>query len=541
MNLVYTYIAHAHSPTRAPAYFLYNSLLLQTTGVNLRTECTECKILRESKNDDMFKTTPYPHQLEEFEQSKEAPIRALFWEMGLGKTKPTLDSACHLHSVGELDGMLVLAPPGVHHNWSVDEIPTHIWDSTQEQHESFLWQTNKKGTQYYKKAWRVFQESPASFKTLLMTYPAMMTKEGAEAAKWFLKNNRSMYVLDESQYIKTPGSKRTMRIQASSQYAPFRRILTGTPVDDSPFDVFAQIRFLDKEYWKPLGITSPASFRTMFGVFEKIRLKQPQGFRTHFEKLIGFRNLDILSQYVNNVGSRLLKKDVLDLPEKLYRSSYFELDSTQRSLYAQLKKQFFVEHGDGSLTTAELAIQRITRFQQICSGYLPSDYEEDLKPIHPDPKKNPRIKLLMEEMESVHGQVIIFAKYDFDIDSIQKVLTAEGYSVVRYDGRTNEQERAESKRAFLAGEAQVFLGKESVAGTGLTLTVANTTIYYNMTHRLGPHLQSQDRNHRIGQKNNVLYIYLCGLDSIDEKIIDAHRNKRDVAAVVMKDPLEKWI
>ena len=86
-----------------------------------------------------------------------------------------------------------------------------------------------------------------------------------------------------------------------------------------------------------------------------------------------------------------------------------------------------------------------------------------------------------------------------------------------------------------------FIGQPRTGGFGLTLTAASTVIYYSNSYDLEIRLQSEDRAHRIGQKNNVTYIDLVSPGTIDEKIINALRDKIDIAGQVLNETIESWI
>jgi hypothetical protein len=481
-----------------------------------------------------YKTKPYNHQRLEFEQHWDDPIRALFWEMGTGKSKPMVDTSTKLYLDGAIDAVFTLAPNGVHQNWTLDEIPTHFPDEVP--HSVFTWHSMRRKTKRFQNEYTDFLKEPG-LRFLAMSYDAIMTEDGRKAAKEFLNDHRCFYVADETTLIKTPGSKRTKRVVASGPYAPFRRILTGQPVADDPFHVFSQVKFLDKDFWKrELGIRYFSEFKTYFGIWGS-GYNQQQA--REFKYLLRHIHLDELRGLLDGLGSRILKEDVLDLPPKIYNKVYFDLPPAQRKVYDQIKKEFMAEFEDGEIATADLAIARMTRLQQICSGYLPADDEEALRPLFD--KVNPRLKILREVLETVPRQAIIWGKYNVDIDEIAQLLDKLGETYAIYDGRTSPEDRQKAKRDFQAGRVRFFLGKPSACGRGLTLTAADTVIYFNNSFILDERLQSEDRAHRIGQERPVNYIDIVARKTIDEYIIDNLRRKREISAQVMGDSLGDWI
>ncbi len=485
-----------------------------------------------------FKTKPFAHQLDEFDKSKEWEHRGLFWEMGTGKTKPVLDTIAHLYLARKIEGVLVLAPNGVHRNWVSDEIPAHLPDEVAAQLRVLMWQTKKAKTKWFQAKVEELH-AHLGLSLLAISYDGFMTKEGSRAAKRLLTKRRCLYVLDEAQFAKTPRAARTKRVLASGPYAPYRRALTGTPVDDSPFDVYTQGKFLDPGVWKRVGIHTAAEFKVFFGVWEHPELVGKKlakdGVRP---QLLKYKNLEILNGIVAELGSRVLKEDVLDLPPKLYTKRYFTMSPAQERIYKELEKESRAELAAAKTVTAQLAITRILRLQQVTSGYVPADDEEHLTTItHP----NPRLIELAQLLGEVPHKAIVWAKYRNDVDMIMELCKQKKWEAVRYDGKVDPEGRADSIERFQRGSAKLFVANPAVGGEGITLHAARTVIYYNTTYRLGKRLQSEDRAHRIGQEHPVTYVDLIAIDTVDGKIIRALRAKKNVADLVMGDEIAGWI
>lgn len=478
-----------------------------------------------------FKTAPYKHQLEIFERTKDLDGFAMFLEMGTGKTKIAIDTAAHLYLEGKITGMLVLAPNSVHVNWTKDEIPIHMPDPVAEGMQVLTWYSSKGNQIGTKKALKALLANDG-FSVLSMSYNSIMTQAGAKAAKAFLVKRKTLYVLDESGRIKNPGAKRTKRVLASSLYAPYRRILTGTPVDNSPFDVFTGIKFIRPDVWVHLGLRTFSLFKQHFGMWER-RVNAQQG--RHFDVLVRYRNLAQLKEIVDSVGSRLLKCDVLDLPAKLYEKRYFDLDGPQARAYKALEQDYQTRIDGGGTVTADLALTRMLRLQQVTSGFVGND-DEELVPVG----TRTRLAALQDVVEELGATpTIIYAKYSQEIDDIRGILKDQ---CVTFDGRTSDADRANALQWFQKDRTrQFFVAKPSAAGEGLTLHTAKCVIYYSNSFSLRERLQSEDRAHRAGMSGEpVLYIDLLARDTIDEYVLEALRNKRNLAAVVTGDDLGDW-
>lgn len=487
-----------------------------------------------------YKTKPFEHQAKELQAHVMDESRGLLLDMGLGKSKIIIDTASILFQTGEIDGLLIIAPNGVHTNWVSDEIPKHMPDHITEHTSTHVYHSKKAKTKAAQASLNATLEH-TGLSVLVMSYDAMMTEKGCAAAKSFLLKKKCLYVLDESQRIKTPGAKRTKRILASAKYAPYRRILSGTPVPNTPFDAYTQICFLNPVAWRSLGIRNFSAFKSYFGIWQNIQMGDGRG----FNKCISYKNLSKLTEVLNAHCLRLLTEDVLDLPDKVYTRRYFELTPKQYKMYRTMKEDFILWLESTEEVSAPLAIVRMLRLQQIACGYLPPDDDAtDLRLIE---DRNPRLACLKEICEDLPEKAnddtihksIIWARYTKDIDLICEML---GETCVRYDGQVSIEDRETNLKKFREDdEVKFFVAKTQVAGEGLTLTEAKTVIYYSNHFNLGQRLQSEKRAHRIGQDQTVTYIDIIAESTIDAKIVDALIEKFEVSSIVTGDRIREWI
>ena len=266
-----------------------------------------------------FKTSPYSHQKRIWGDTRDLEYYGILAEMGTGKTKMTLDTAMWLYDKGEISGVLVVAPNGVHRNWIEDEIPAHVHLDMATNTGTHFYESKKANTKWHKeKLAAVTAHSGLAW--LAISYDAFITANGKKTVWDFLRLRRCLYVLDESTYIKTPGAKRTKSIVASAKYAPYRRILTGTPVTQGPFDIYSQIEFLNPEFWKKHGLGNFFAFKNTFGVFKKMEIRVPGRDRPRIvQQVVNYKNLEWLHEILSPITVRVLKADVLDLPPKLYQ------------------------------------------------------------------------------------------------------------------------------------------------------------------------------------------------------------------------------
>lgn len=481
--------------------------------------------------------TPYAHQEREHAHAL-SPARHMFWEMGTGKSFTAIRAAAAQRAAGLIDAMLVVAPNGVHENWATDELPKHLADVP---HLVTVYRSQRASTKWHQEALKRAIETPL-FSVVCVSYDAFMTLPGKKFCRKFLDKREVLFVADESQRIKSPGAKRTMSLLAAAKYAVTRRILSGTPVTKSPLDVYSQMRFLDPDVWHPLGIDRFESFQARYGIEKEFKreIRDDAGnvIRTErFSKIVAFQKIEEIKAVVDAYGERVTKEEALDLPPKVYTKRHFELSPEQRRVYDALRAKFMAELPGGALVTAPRVITLLLRLQQVTCGYVPDDMDTETLHFLGD---NPRVRLLLDTLADVEGKAIIWARFRQDINQICAEL---GPAAVRYDGSTSDADRLTARRRFQDPDdpARFFVANPAAAATGLTLTEARTVIYYSNSFDLEHRQQSEDRAHRIGQRNAVTYVDLVASGTVDAHIVQSLRAKRSLAAQVTGDELKKWI
>ena len=472
-----------------------------------------------------FKTKPYAHQLTALEKSWNRETYAYFMEMGTGKTKVLIDNAAMLYDKGKINGVLIVAPQGVVGTWYNQEIPTHLPDHIE--NVTILWQSNINKKQL-EKLESLF-EVEESLHILIMNVEAFSTTKGVDFAAKFLSCHETLMAIDESTTIKNPKAKRTKSIIKLSERAKYRRIMTGSPVTKNPLDLFSQCYFLDPFH---LNHESYYSFRMRYAVMKTANIAGRK-----IQLVSGFRNLGELSEKLKPFSYRVLKEDCLDLPDKIYMKRQINLSPDQYKLYEQMKKEALAILNGKKVTTVN-ALTQLMRLHQITCGHFTSD-DGSTQPI-----KNNRIDELMDVLEEIEGKAIIWAHYQYDITTIIKEVTkvhGPG-SVVDYYGLTPQDERQPNIKKFQSDpKCRFMVGTPSTGGYGITLTAANTVIYYSNGYDLEKRLQSEDRAHRIGQQKSVTYVDILAEETVDEKIVKSLRKKINIASEVLGEELKSWI
>jgi len=363
-----------------------------------------------------------------------------------------------------------------------------------------------------------------------MNVEALSTKKGVDFAHKFLLSHQTLFAVDESTTIKNPKAKRTKNIISLSALGKYRRILTGSPVTKSPLDLFTQCYFLDPFL---LDHSSYYSFRTRYAIMKTANFNGRS-----VQIVVGYHNLDELTEKLKSFSYRVLKDDCLDLPPKTFMKRIIQLTPEQKRVYQQMKQTALAELNGKMVTTATVLVQ-LMRLHQITCGHFKSD-DGTTQEI-----KNNRIEELMEVLEEVHGKVVIWAQYRYDIETIVEHIEKRfgDNSVVTYYGDTTEEERRKAIKAIQSPGSKIrfLVGTTQTGGYGITLTGASTMIYYSNGYDLEKRQQSEARIDRIGQKHPMTYIDLIAEDTIDEKIVKALRKKVNIANEIMGEELKQWI
>jgi SNF2 family DNA or RNA helicase len=472
-----------------------------------------------------YKTEPYEHQRVALEKSHSQRNYAYFMEMGCGKSKVLIDNITWLYEGGHIDTAIVVAPKGVYRNWQISEIPAHLPEDIE--HEVYVWNPNPNKTQTNHLTEGVTQRE--KLRILLVNVEGFATPKVRKYLEMFVRGSAFLLAVDESTTIKNPKAKRTKALVALGKGASFRRILTGSPVTKSPMDLYSQCEFMDKRL---LGFDSYFSFQGRYAITRTQRMGNHS-----FQQVVGYRNLDELSTKLDRFSYRVTKEDALDLPDKVYTIRHVALTDEQLKHYMSLKNAAIALLDDGELVSAPAVMTQLLRLQQVLCGHLMTDDGELVE------FKTKRLDALLETIEEMAGKVIIWSRFRYDIKAIVATL-AKAYGsglVVSYFGDTTDEQRQNAITSFQFGDARFFVANPQTAGYGLTLTAATNVIYYANDFNLETRVQSEDRCHRIGQKNTVTYVDFLSKGTIDEYIVKSLRAKIDLSAKTLGEEARKWL
>lgn len=448
------------------------------------------------KQDFTPKTQALPHQVEAIDYIATHSEVALFDEQGLGKTKIVIEALCHSMRQGDIEGVLVVAPMSLLYNWEQEVfkhsflIPIVLKGSIKEKRYKFM-----TGANFY-----------------ITNYEAVIAE--LPRIRRFCKSRKIGIVLDEAARIKEPTTKTAQALFELKAYSEKRIIITGTPVANTPVDLWSLYYFLDGG--KLLG-NDYNQFKADFNE------RSPD----YDERLNELRDM------VARHSIRRCKNNVLELPEKKYINVYVQLNGKQSDLYSKLREELRIEilnmDGETIVDEAENILKKLLRLTQIASNPYLVDKGYKEKSV-----KFTALENLLAEIASKNEKVIIWTSFVENILILKSRLN-QYHPLVIY-GEVPIKDRAEIVKTFQESEKnRIIIANPSAAREGLTLTKANNAIYLDRNFNLVDYLQSQDRIHRISQTKECNIYKILAEGTIDEYIDRVIETKKDIAGFVQSD------
>lgn len=487
-----------------------------------------------------FKTIPYKHQAKEFELSAETPSRALLWQMRTGKTKVIIDTGCHLYKSGKIDAVLIIAPNGVHENWTHRELPIHHWDTIL--YETTTWVTSQcsakaaitKKAKERRKEWLVSWQQRLKVADKLQWYAfnvdALIRPDAKKLLASLVKTKRILLVFDEAHNYRVPGSARTKAARGLAKHCVYKRILTGTLTSNSPLHTFGPYELLGPG---TLGFTRYEDFKAKYAVYQMEKTKNGR----QYPKLKEYKNLEELTDSMAHISSVVTRDDCADLPSVHIRNERFELSEEQKRLYKSVHKDIEVIVDDDAITIGEMA-SRTMKLRQVTSGFIIDEYRE----VHRIPGPNPRLDKLLEEVRYSSSKVIIWCNFKEDIKIVTDALNAEGYKTVEYHGQVGPADRQKARRAFAPGaenDVKALVGQPQAGGSGLDLSAATKIIWYSHIFNAIDKTQANERATKVGGVN-IEMVHLIGAP-IDDHILESMAEGLELSDRVSGEGLKKLV
>lgn len=402
-------------------------------------------------------------------------VGALFMEQGTGKTITTLEIARIRYESGRINSVIWLCPCSAKEN-----IKTEI-----------------------------LKQCPPSLSTIFTICGIETLSTSIRANEYLFKlacEKKCFLVIDESLLVKNPRAYRTTHITKISEKCPYKIILNGTPISRNEADLYAQFYILD---WRILGYRSYWSFAANHLEYDD------------YGKIRRVLNTDALAKKIAPYTFQILKKDCINLPPKKHHTYGFYLTDAQSEFYdyaASILLSGLDERKPETIYRLFSGLQAVISGKKIIFESSNHFYTVE---AFDDPLNNPRISALMDILPS--EKTIIFCRYESEVSQLCSILP----DAVRFDGKISIKDRNAALKEF-RGSKNYLIANKNCAGFSLNLQFCHNIIYLSNDWELGKRLQSEDRVHRLGQKNDVNITDIFAFNTLDEKILSCLRKKESL-------------
>jgi len=431
------------------------------------------------------------------------------FEMGCGKTLTAIAVAGTLYQAKRIRKVLIVAPTSVCSVW-----PKEFDDFAAFPHIVKVMLGTKQ--QRLKQLQDLHDFPREALRVAVINYESTWREGIFEKLAEF---GADLIIADESQRIKTHDAEQSKAMHQLGDKAPFKLILSGTPVQNNALDLYSQYRFLDptvfgKNFYQ---------FRNKYCVMGGFNRKQ----------IVAYKDLDALIKKEHSIAYRVTKEEALDLPEQTFETRYITLNPKERKLYDQIKRESAAELANGETISATTVLTRMLRLQQFTGGFLVTDDSDKPKQFSSG-KLNALEDIIDDYVVGAGKKLVVFARFRPEIDIIAQLLAKKKIRFGQIFGDIPLDQRGDIVKDFQTNpETKVFLAQIDTAGLGITLTAADTCVYYSVNFNYAAYSQSLARIHRIGQRNVCTYIHLTVEKTIDEIVLKALHKKEDLAKTIV--------
>jgi SNF2 family DNA or RNA helicase len=477
-----------------------------------------------------FKVPPLEHQLQVIEKAKNHKQFALFWEVGTGKTYGVINLVrSKYYEAKRLKRTIVLAPISTLYSWKKEWLQFSAIPAAK---IDVIIESGKKRIALIEKALFDAETKQVREKIIIINYEALINVDVLEL---ILKWCPEVIICDESHLLKSGKARRTKACIKISDGIRERDgnifLLTGTPILNSPMDIFWQYVILDG------GETFTRNFmafRQKYFIDKNGAFAGKKGYWPQWE--IQENKMPILTDLIYTKASRVTKDICLDLPPLVKEIRHASLGPEQKRLYKEMEKDFITYlDAQDSITpiVAEFAMTKALRLLQICSGFV-KDAEGNESVLAKVPKME-ILKELLEEITPNH-KVIVWCSFIQNYKMIVQLCKKLKIKAVLLTGQQSTTEKQESIDSFQEDqEVRVMIANRKAGGTGITLTAASYSIIYSRDVSLANEIQSEARNYRKGSEvhEKITKIDLITPDTVEEKVLHALTTKQKISDVII--------
>jgi len=467
----------------------------------------------------------WQHQVDAIRMAETTPDVFLAFEQGTGKTRTAIEIARRRFAKkGRVMKTLIISPIIVCDNWKKE---WKMFSKVDPNDVLALTQSGKKRCERFIQA---VGEDLSRNKIILTNYQGMLIDDFYKLIEAW---RPELIICDESQRVKNHSSKTAKKIVALAERAEQRMNLTGTPILQSPMDLWMQYRILD------LGQTLGKNFFAFRGLYFRDSNSAWSGKESHFPKWEPTEETYVkLQEKLKPTMLRVLKSECLDLPPLVRQEVMVEMSPDQARMYKEMKEEFlaFVRDAEKkhvATVTAQLAITKALRLQQILSGYAQTEQTGVIRV-----KDNPRLKALSELLEDITpgAKVIVWAVFKENYKMITELCDSLKIGYAQIHGDISHAQRIEEMDRFRTDpKCRVMVANQQAGGAGINLVEASYSIYYSKNFSLEQDLQSEARNYRAGSEvhTKITRIDLVAKNTIDEQVNFALSQKANISELIL--------
>ena len=465
--------------------------------------------MRDNEAHMPIRAAPYRHQEEAFVfvqkhlDSPQGGGAALLMEMGTGKTITSVAIAGALWNAGRIRRLLVVAPLSI----------LGVWEDEFAKFAAFEYSLAVLEGTTARKVDTIRHMNGAALQVLVVNYESAWRLE-AEMVKWA----PDIIIADEGHKIKTHNIAASKALHRLASKAKYRLLLTGTVITNKPVDVFSQYKFTD-----------PRVYGQSFYLFRN-RYFDMTGYGNHTPVMKRAMEPEF-TERLHSIAFRATKAECLDLPDTTDIVQRVDLEPAAMRTYRQLVKDSYTELAGDTVTVTNV-LTRLLRLSQLTGGFLGGD--DALKVEQLSSAKLEALADIIESAEQDGKKLVIIARFVPEIHAIGKLLTMKGIRYAQISGEIKDRD-AQVVAFQHDPSVTVLVGQIATAGLGITLTAASTMVFYSMDYSMSNYEQTRARIHRVGQRQPCTYIHLVAKGTVDEKVLQALRDKANLAKMLVDD------
>lgn len=446
----------------------------------------------------------WQNQEEAMQFAMSHPACMLDMDMGTGKTRVTIDVA---FARNDCYRVLVVCPKAVVGVWRENLhkfAPNGSW---------VCWDLQRGSVKAKAEDLKKWLKTPGTKQFVVINYDSVWR---APMGDLILKSGFNMVVLDESHRAKAAGSKVSKYLAMLGKRTRYKMCLSGTPMANSPLDVYGQYRFLDPTIYG----TNHYLFLQEYAVMGGPDLKF----------IVGFKNQKRLNEKFSSLAYTCKMEDVADkikLPPILPPTQRkVQIPAKDRKTMKELAREFVAECGSGHVVVSNVLVS-LLRMQQICSGFCltrESVFDNE-KTQELNTAKEDELFDILSDLSPL-SSVVVFCVFRHDLEAVERSARKAKREYFELSGSANTLEDWKKKDGAVIG-VQIQAGAE-----GVDMTKANHAVYFSIPHSLAMYNQSKARLYRPGQKRPVAFTHLVAEGTVDEALYKSLLKKEDTIEAI---------